>query len=176
MSLGQQWQTSYFDPGPDLHYDAGRISTLTKAYSEKAHWKISKPDHEHHKKNISTWLKSTYALQHLASCSQEIEKKLLVTPLTLCLILKKKKEAPREQNSVRFELLPNIKFQTVPNVAALTFAEIHTPPQVVKVRLPDLHVICCLNETRIQRLLKNVWGKDRKNKKIRMLLLLKVNT
>lgn len=100
-------------------------------------------------KQVSTWLKSTYALQHLASCSQEIEKKLLATPLTLCSILKKEKVAPREQNSVRFELLPNINFRTVPNVAALTFAEIHTPPQVVKVRLPDLHVICCLNETRI---------------------------
>lgn len=45
------------------------------------------------------------------------------------------------------------------NVAALTSAEIHSPPQVVQVRLPDLDVVCGLNETCIQGLLKNICTK-----------------
>lgn len=45
------------------------------------------------------------------------------------------------------------------NMAALTCAEIHTPPQVVKVRLPDLYIVCRLNETCIQGLFKNIYRK-----------------
>lgn len=41
-------------------------------------------------------------------------------------------------------------------VKSLTFAEIDTSPQVVKVCLPDFHIIRSLNETCIQRLLKNI--------------------
>lgn len=35
---------------------------------------------------------SAYALRHRVSCSPEIERRLLVTPLTLCLTLQKKKK------------------------------------------------------------------------------------
>ena len=38
----------------------------------------------------------------------------------------------------------------------LTFTEIHPPPQVVKVRLPDLNVISSLDKTSIQGFLKGI--------------------
>lgn len=38
----------------------------------------------------------------------------------------------------------------------LTFTEIHPPPQVVKVRLPDLNIISSLDKTSIQGFLKGI--------------------
>lgn len=57
-----------------------------------------------------------------------------------------------------------------PDKAALTSAEIHAPPQVVQVRLPDLHVVCRLNETRIQGLLENICRKSRAKQSVATIL------
>lgn len=55
------------------------------------------------------------------------------------------------------------KTNSVSHTAAPTFAEIYTSPQVVEVSLPNLHIICCLNETCIQRLLKNICEEDKED-------------